>query len=82
MTTALIILVLSVPVLVTVFATQLVQWRRDISYNRWVSRLTAAEDWRQDWAWWTRRTRSTNPNTRQLARQMQAVLLAARPEDA
>lgn len=81
MTIALIILVLATPVLAVVFATQLIAWRRDIAHNQRVSRLRAAYDWHHDWAWWSRRTRSTNPFTRELARQMQGVLLTTRPDN-
>lgn len=75
----LIILGSLIPLLTYVFVDQLIKWQADIAADRESDIADRATLWELDWAWWSARLRSANPNTRRLANDMQAYLQASRP---
>jgi len=79
---ALMVLGPMIPLLTSVFVTNLVQWQRDIAADIESDAADRVDLWRADWHFWTQCARSDNLNTRRLAIQMQGVLLADRPVEA
>lgn len=84
MTTDLALMILGpfIPVLTYVFLDQFVKWRADVAADIESDAADAATNWHLDWAFWTQVQRSSNPNLRRLANDMQAYLQASRPVDA
>ncbi len=72
--------VVLVPALTWLFVYALISWQRDRAADLESAQADAISMWHLDWAWWSRRIESDNPNTRRLAGEMQAFLQANRPE--
>jgi len=79
---ALIILGPSIPLLVSWFVNALFQHEADKRRHEEQMAAYRAEQWLADWAFWSRRANSGQPNATVVARQMQGFLATTRPEDA
>jgi hypothetical protein len=69
-----------IPLLAYVFIDQLVKWQADQDADAESAAADRATLWHLDWAFWSRRVESPNPNTRRLANDMQGFLLSYRDE--
>lgn len=78
---ALIILGSLIPLLTTVFVTNLLDWERDRAADRESAIADRETLWHLDWAFWRAAGESDNLTIRRLAHPMQGFLAANRPEE-